>query len=144
MAGNIEIGRQQRPQRPGKALQLSLHPLIEMLENLGREHQNGHPLFFDAPQDGFGLQSIQIGDFHPGKKGQQQSGRKREGVVQGQDGEKIIIRPDGVELGDAPIIGAKILMGKHHPFGKPGGARGIDDGGQVVGGDRRQAGLTAG
>jgi len=34
-AGKIEIGRQQSPQWPGKAPQLPLHTLIEVLENLG-------------------------------------------------------------------------------------------------------------
>ncbi len=50
-------------------------------------------------------------------------------MMQRQDGEEIVIRPDGVELGDAPAIGAKIPVGEHHPFGNAGGARGINDGG---------------
>ena len=64
-------------------------------------------------------------------------------MMQGEDGEKIVIRPDGVEFGDSPVIGAKILMSEHHPFGNPGGARGINDGGQVVGANHRETCLTS-
>ena len=48
-------------------------------------------------------------------------------MMQGEDGEKIVIRPDGVEFGDSPVVGAKILMSEPHSFGNPGGARGIND-----------------
>ena len=65
-------------------------------------------------------------------------------MVQGEDGQHIVVRLDGVEFGDAPVIGAKILMSEPHPFGNPGGARGINDGGQVVGANHRETCLASG
>ena len=142
--GKLQIGQEQGPQGPGNSRQLPLHTLIEVLEDLGGQHQDGHLLFLDTPQDGLGLQGIQIGDFRPGKEGHQQRAGEGQGMVQGEDGEHIVIRPDDVELGDAPVIGEKILLGEHHSFGKPGGARGIDDGGQVVGVRHGQSCLASG
>ena len=127
--GKIEIGQQQGAQGPGQLPQLALHPLIEMLQHLGREHQNGDPLFLDALQDGLGLQGVQISDPGPGKKRHQQGGGEGKGVMQGQDGQKIVLGPDGVEPSDPLAIGTKIFMAEHHPFGHAGGARGVDDGG---------------
>ena len=50
-------------------------------------------------------------------------------MMQGQDGQKIVLGPDGVEPGYPLAIGPKIFMAEHHPFGPAGGARGVDDGG---------------
>jgi len=54
------------------------------------------------------------------------------GVGQRQEGEETVAGTEGHQHEDGLDVGKKIALGEHHPLGLAGGARGVDEGGQVV------------
>ena len=71
-------------QTQGQVLEFFGDTLVEMLEHLRGDRQDGDLLFLEGAQDRFRLQSINVSHRGPGKKGQNNRSHEGKGVKQGQ------------------------------------------------------------